>query len=464
MSDAVEYRRLPDFRGYRIGSDRSVWSQRAGIRWRRLKVCDFPGMGPAVRVHVGGRYHRIGVDELMRMAFSIGSDVPPDLPCGVTFHPVPGFPGYGVGSDRSVWSRHHVGGPFRRPHLAEARPWRRLETWRSDEDAPRVSLKRDGRRYWLSLEAVMHAAIGTSADESPPEGVELRPVPGFLGCEAGSDFSLWGRPPASDYEVLGMAPPRRRLVASIGRTGMPALRLDVGGRRVEVPVTQLIRAAFTVEELCPRMPPALAPPAADLAAEPPVSAVASGGRPAGVEYRPVEGFPGYEVGADCSVWSCIRRDGQGLAAPGEPVVWRRRAVQVSKTGRACLVLWRDGKGHWVSVAEIRKAAFAPLLPTGRPGDESQVRGSANGCARLTEEKVLEARRLKRQGWTYPALAERYNVGKVTLFYAISGRTWSHVPMETRWTPLPCPALEEVEIPGKPGIFSREPVAKGAAVP
>lgn len=57
-----------------------------------------------------------------------------------------------------------------------------------------------------------------------------------------------------------------------------------------------------------------------------------------------------------------------------------------------------------------------------------VRGEAHGRSKLTEASVIEARRLKREGWTYPELVERYGVSKVTLFYAISGRTWGHVPM------------------------------------
>ena len=59
-----------------------------------------------------------------------------------------------------------------------------------------------------------------------------------------------------------------------------------------------------------------------------------------------------------------------------------------------------------------------------------VRGSAHGRAKLDEPAVIEARRLKAEGWTYPALAERYGVGRVTLFYAISGRTWQHLPHDS----------------------------------
>lgn len=77
----------------------------------------------------------------------------------------------------------------------------------------------------------------------------------------------------------------------------------------------------------------------------------------------------------------------------------------------------------VEVPELAPVAELP------DDDEGYRVGSRHGRAKLDEAKVIEARRLHRAGWSYPALAQRFRVGKVTLFYAISGRTWSHVPME-----------------------------------
>ena len=47
-------------------------------------------------------------------------------------------------------------------------------------------------------------------------------------------------------------------------------------------------------------------------------------------------------------------------------------------------------------------------------------------ARLTEERVKEARRLQAQGWSYPRLAERYKVGTRTIHAAVTGKSWTHV--------------------------------------
>lgn len=82
----------------------------------------------------------------------------------------------------------------------------------------------------------------------------------------------------------------------------------------------------------------------------------------------------------------------------------------------------------IAVSVARDCPPPPIVEDDR-APARPVRGSAHGRARLTEESVAEARRLKAEGWSYPALARRYGVNRVTLFYAISGRTWSHVPME-----------------------------------
>jgi DNA-binding CsgD family transcriptional regulator len=55
------------------------------------------------------------------------------------------------------------------------------------------------------------------------------------------------------------------------------------------------------------------------------------------------------------------------------------------------------------------------------------KGSAHGRSKLTEEKVIEMRRLRSEGWTTPQLARRFGVSRNTACYAMSGATWKHVP-------------------------------------
>jgi hypothetical protein len=47
--------------------------------------------------------------------------------------------------------------------------------------------------------------------------------------------------------------------------------------------------------------------------------------------------------------------------------------------------------------------------------------------KLTDQAVIEIRDLYRLNWKYPAIAARYRVCLNTIYDAIRGRTWSHVP-------------------------------------
>jgi hypothetical protein len=63
-------------------------------------------------------------------------------------------------------------------------------------------------------------------------------------------------------------------------------------------------------------------------------------------------------------------------------------------------------------------------------------GSLNGRAKLTEADVLEARRLRKEGASFPELSRRYGVANTTICLAVEGKTWK------RLVPL---AGQEVEI-------------------
>jgi hypothetical protein len=54
-------------------------------------------------------------------------------------------------------------------------------------------------------------------------------------------------------------------------------------------------------------------------------------------------------------------------------------------------------------------------------------GVRMSTARLTDAIVLEIRELKRQGWTYVALAQRFLVSPGTIQSAVDRRSWAHVP-------------------------------------
>lgn len=57
---------------------------------------------------------------------------------------------------------------------------------------------------------------------------------------------------------------------------------------------------------------------------------------------------------------------------------------------------------------------------------TMFRGEKHPSHVLTKEIVLEARRLRKQGWTFKSLQERCGCGFSTIYKAVVGITWSHV--------------------------------------
>lgn len=60
-------------------------------------------------------------------------------------------------------------------------------------------------------------------------------------------------------------------------------------------------------------------------------------------------------------------------------------------------------------------------------DGSRARGERMGNAKLTADKVREARRLHAKGATVSDLAKRYGVHRSTIRPALERKTWAHVP-------------------------------------
>lgn len=279
---------------------------------------------------------------------------------------------------------------------------------------------------------------------TPPPAVEHRPVPGFPGYVIGSDLVVWRdlRRPGHDPRSPG---PRwvRLWPKRIGGLGRHFVRLRHGGRDHVRSLPVLFRAAFSprpdlwLDRIGPKPPrpadmpraakeTALSPPPA--AAVPP--AVPAPDRPSGpVELKTIPGFERYAVGSDRSVWSSAAHRGRG-PRPGEPPAWRRLRL---RDGGKRVALFRDGRKTSRVVEHLYRSAFGDA-GDGTPGGlsargpyQEQAVGSASGMARLDETKVVEARRLRREGWVYADLAERYGVTAGTMLAAVSGRTWRHVP-------------------------------------
>jgi transcriptional regulator with XRE-family HTH domain len=45
---------------------------------------------------------------------------------------------------------------------------------------------------------------------------------------------------------------------------------------------------------------------------------------------------------------------------------------------------------------------------------------------LTATDVIEIRKLRRQGWSFPRLADRFGIGASQVFRITSGKQWAHI--------------------------------------
>jgi hypothetical protein len=65
-----------------------------------------------------------------------------------------------------------------------------------------------------------------------------------------------------------------------------------------------------------------------------------------------------------------------------------------------------------------------------PGHVNKLRGRVNGKSKLTDEIVIGMRReYARGGTSYRKIAEKHGVSEGAVRQAITGRSWSHVPMD-----------------------------------
>ena len=53
-------------------------------------------------------------------------------------------------------------------------------------------------------------------------------------------------------------------------------------------------------------------------------------------------------------------------------------------------------------------------------------GESNGRSKLTEQNVIEMRKLKEDGYSYGKLSLKYGVAKSTIINIIKRRKWNHI--------------------------------------
>lgn len=172
-----------------------------------------------------------------------------------------------------------------------------------------------------------------------------------------------------------------------------------------------------------------------------------------VEYRNIEGFPGYRIGSNGSVWSLWKFN----ARPSRMgVVWNRLKPQVSnRHGHHRVNLCKDGRRNRMLVHRLVLEAFVGKCPEGmecchndgnpannnvnnlrwdthrqnlldRVLHQTDCRGVRSGTAKLTDDIVAEVLTSSRLGASNVELAKRYGVNKTTIRMVVCRKTWKHV--------------------------------------
>jgi hypothetical protein len=181
--------------------------------------------------------------------------------------------------------------------------------------------------------------------------------------------------------------------------------------------------------------------------------------PAQVEYRDIDGFPGYRVGSDGSVWSRWaqrRRPGQRRGFEHVPAAdWRRLKAIRQNTGYCTVGLSAGGKQRIVSVHRLVLTAFVGPCPPGMEtrhldGDRTNnhignlswgtkkengadrvrhgtaVRGERYPRAVLTEAVVREVRRRLAAGARQRDVADDMGVSRCQVSHIHTRRAWAWV--------------------------------------
>lgn len=181
----------------------------------------------------------------------------------------------------------------------------------------------------------------------------------------------------------------------------------------------------------------------------------------GVRFAFAPGFSRHCIGDDGSVWSSLRTSGRKYMYP-----WRKlHGCRVDKWGRIrVLILGDDDKYHSIFVHRLVLEAFVGPCPDGmecchdpdynpsnnrlenlrwdtrkanmedakRHGrrEGCNLPGEQNGHAKLTEQQVIEIRRLASLGVKPKVIGEQFVVKRGVVYGIIGRRTWKHLPVES----------------------------------
>jgi hypothetical protein len=126
-----------------------------------------------------------------------------------------------------------------------------------------------------------------------------------------------------------------------------------------------------------------------------------------------------------------RRFGLARSTVSEIIAARDSGTaRTARQGERSEIVWPHPRRRF---RPATKPARPPLPSPSRPTDPADqlgakptVRGSAHGRAVLDEPKVARMKRLRLEGWTTGMLAREFGVGRNTVCYVLTGKTWTNV--------------------------------------
>lgn len=162
-------------------------------------------------------------------------------------------------------------------------------------------------------------------------------------------------------------------------------------------------------------------------------------------WKAIPEFPGYEVSALGRVRSCRKNQDPPMILKPYP----------DKQNYFKYCLYKDGKPHYLKAHQLVLFAFVGPCPPGmqachNDGNPTKNflnnlrwdtcknnhadklthgtdgKGDKNNMAKLTEEKVIEIRKLSSQGYSGRHLAKLFSVSTATISVIVNRLRWAHI--------------------------------------
>ena len=131
----------------------------------------------------------------------------------------------------------------------------------------------------------------------------------------------------------------------------------------------------------------------------------------------------------CWEWTLHTRGGYGrLTIRGKNVTAHRFSYRVHKGSvEGKVVMHTCDNSKCINPDHLKAGTQSDNINDAvAKGRQPRAQGSRNRNTHLTEELVLEIRRLFKEGVTQKELREKYNTGKTQTYYIVNRKSWKHI--------------------------------------